>query len=292
MGSPRRSLNPATSLWYWRSVRSKPQSQSDFVQGGSLGVDAAVELLRADPSAVALVQDAYYAGTANEAASRFHASPEFAEVLKWTGSPEGKVVLDVGAGRGIATAAFLGAGAAHVHALEPGDGELVGRGAIASLELGDRVTIHSCGAETLPLPDASVDIIYVRQVLHHVHDLPQVLREFRRVCAPGGCIFATREHVAENEAERIAFLKRHPLHQLSGGENAFPLSHYLGAFTGAGCLDPIVLGPWDSLINAFPLLLEASELAHPLMPIVRRRLGGGRHGSPRCLGWSHCCSPC
>ncbi|RYG19972.1 methyltransferase domain-containing protein [bacterium] len=41
-------------------------------------------------------------------------------------------------------------------------------------------------AENLPFPDASFDLVTVRHAPHHFHDVPQFLREVRRVLAPGG----------------------------------------------------------------------------------------------------------
>lgn len=45
-------------------------------------------------------------------------------------------------------------------------------------------------SEALPLPDASVDIIASFQTIEHVANLPQTLREMRRVLKPGGVLFA------------------------------------------------------------------------------------------------------
>jgi SAM-dependent methyltransferase len=238
-----------------------------------MDVEKAIARLRADPSAQELVTYAYYDADARTAASRFAESEEFAEVLQWTGSVHDKTVLDAGAGRGIATMAFLRAGARRVHAVEPGCGSLVGRGAIESLDLGERVTVHAAGAESLPVADGSVDVIYARQVLHHIPDLDRAMREFRRVLAPGGVVFATREHVAETERERQAFLRRHPVHVLAGGENALPLGRYIQAFEQAGLHGVTVLGPWDSFINAFPTVTTKAQMSRPAEAVLARRLG-------------------
>jgi SAM-dependent methyltransferase len=45
-------------------------------------------------------------------------------------------------------------------------------------------------SEWLPLPDASVDVIASFQTIEHVADLPQTLREIRRVLKPDGLFFA------------------------------------------------------------------------------------------------------
>jgi ubiquinone/menaquinone biosynthesis C-methylase UbiE len=52
--------------------------------------------------------------------------------------------------------------------------------------LGLPVETVACDAEALPLPDASFDLVFGHAVLHHLPDLDQAFREFRRVLRPGG----------------------------------------------------------------------------------------------------------
>jgi SAM-dependent methyltransferase len=52
------------------------------------------------------------------------------------------------------------------------------------------LSLAQAPAEALPLPDASVDSVVSFQTLEHVADLPQTLRELRRVLVPGGTLFA------------------------------------------------------------------------------------------------------
>lgn len=54
------------------------------------------------------------------------------------------------------------------------------------------VTFTSGDAHALPFPDASFDVVHAHQLLQHVGDPIQVLREMRRVTKPGG-IVATRD---------------------------------------------------------------------------------------------------
>jgi hypothetical protein len=86
-------------------------------------------------------------------------------------------------------------------------------------------------------------------------------------------MFATREHVITTERERQAFLRRHPVHLLSGGEDAFPLARYIQAFEQAGLHGVTVLGPWDSFINAFPTVVTKAEMSRPAFAYIARRLG-------------------
>ncbi|KAI0754727.1 UbiE family methyltransferase [Daedaleopsis nitida] len=55
------------------------------------------------------------------------------------------------------------------------------------------VTFTPGDAHALPFPDASFDVVHSHQLLQHVADPVQVLREMRRVTKPGGVV-ATREN--------------------------------------------------------------------------------------------------
>ena len=168
-------------------------------------------------------------------AHRFEATGEFAAVRALLGDRlRGASVVDVGAGTGIASYAFARAGAAKVWAVEPDRSGEVGRGAMAKLMAGLPIEGVDAFGEQMPLPDACADIVYTRQVLHHAHDLPALLRECARLLKPGGVFLACREHVANSEDELRRFLESHPVHQLAGGEYAFTYQQYVSAITGAG----------------------------------------------------------
>ncbi|MDQ1741379.1 MAG: hypothetical protein QOE53_3031, partial [Pseudonocardiales bacterium] len=145
-----------------------------------MSLDEAIEHLRADPEQAELVRDAYLGADTAEAAARFEASGEFDEVVRVVGGFDGRDVLDVGAGTGIASRAIANTGARRVYALDPDPSELVGRGAMAKLA-NERIEVLDGVGESIPLPDESVDVVYGRQVLHHTQDLDAVAREARRV---------------------------------------------------------------------------------------------------------------
>jgi len=100
----------------------------------------------------------------------------------------GQRLLDVGAGPGTITADLAERVApGRVTALEATEeslalsrAELRARGIDADFVVGD---VHA-----LDLPDHSFDVVHAHQVLQHVADPVQALRELRRVCRPGGLV--------------------------------------------------------------------------------------------------------
>lgn len=100
----------------------------------------------------------------------------------------GLTLLDVGSGPGTITAdlaALVAPGAVtaveHTAAtLDLTRSELGDRGIAAEYVVGD---VHD-----LPFPDGTFDVVHAHQVLQHVADPVQALREMGRVCPPGGLI--------------------------------------------------------------------------------------------------------
>ena len=236
--------------------------------------DEAVRYMRGEQRYAELIRDSYLGADTLESARRFERSAEFVEVLKLVGTTlGGGKVLDIGAGAGIASWAFAATGAACVYALEPDPSEVIGRGALERL-VGDMpVAPLDARAEEIPLPDEEVDVVYLRQVLHHVSDLQPALRECARVLKTGGVLLACREHVVDDEEQLRVFLGRHPVHRLIGGEGAHRLGDYTGAIRAAGLRLEGALGPWDSVINAFPTVTSADELERFPHAYLERRLG-------------------
>jgi SAM-dependent methyltransferase len=100
-------------------------------------------------------------------------------------------LLDVGSGVGTITADFarrLAPG--HVTALEANAEALaLTRAEVQRQSLGN-VTFAVGDVHTLAFMDASFDIVHAHQVLQHVADPVQALREMKRVCKPGGVVAA------------------------------------------------------------------------------------------------------
>ncbi len=238
----------------------------------NMTIDQAIITLRSSPEHHQSVFDSYLNEDLAGAAKRFSESAEFREVLNLLGGVQGKAVLDLGAGTGIASFAFLGAGAAEVLAIEPDASDLVGRGAIERLCEGRCRVIDSFG-ESLPLPDGCVDIAYCRQVLHHTQGLNKVMSECFRILKPGGHLLACREHVVDDDEGLKVFLAAHMVHQLAGGENAYRLHEYESAIRAAGFARLRSLSEYRSVISAFPRFRSQDEVGQFSKQRLEAKLG-------------------
>lgn len=148
-------------------------------------IDEAIRQLRSDPGYADLVRDAYLGRDVLQSSLHFHASDEFAEVVRLLGRPvSGAVVVDLGAGSGIASRAFVKEGAASVVAIEPDPSDEVGQGAIRRLDAGSVHVIAAVG-EAIPLAGGTADLVYARQVLHHTREVAATVAECARVLRPG-----------------------------------------------------------------------------------------------------------
>jgi SAM-dependent methyltransferase len=94
--------------------------------------------------------------------------------------------LELGCGTGFFLLNLMQGGIAKrgtVTDLSPGMVEVAVRNAEG---LGLDVDGRVADAETIPMPDASVDLVVGHAVLHHIPDLDQAFREILRVLKPGG----------------------------------------------------------------------------------------------------------
>lgn len=243
------------------------------IRGRPLTFDQAIECLREDPEFGQLILDSYLESDLDSAASRFEISPEFQGVIDLLGGlTEGDVVLDLGAGRGLAARAFALRGA-RVIAVEPSMSVDTGAAAIQAITSNLKV-LPVCGVgEDLPIADGVVDVIYARQVLHHTRDLGRVLAECARALKLGGRFIACREHVVDGRRQLEMFLEGHPVHRLAANENAFPKEIYIDAIKAAGLSVELALGPWESLVNAFPAVRNREELENLPERLLEQRVG-------------------
>jgi 2-polyprenyl-6-hydroxyphenyl methylase/3-demethylubiquinone-9 3-methyltransferase len=102
------------------------------------------------------------------------------------GAWQGRRVIDVGCGGGFMSVALAERGA-QVRGVDPSEGSI--RAARAHADgLGLPLEFQVGAGEALPMEDASADAVICVDVLEHVADLAQVVREFSRVLKPGGVL--------------------------------------------------------------------------------------------------------
>ena len=64
----------------------------------------------------------------------------------------------------------------------------------------------------IPLPDASVDLVFCHQTLHHLVRQEETLKEFRRLLKPGGVLLLAESTKAYIHSWVIRLFFRHPMH--------------------------------------------------------------------------------
>jgi SAM-dependent methyltransferase len=159
--------DPEGELRFWT------EQWEPHLRGGSLFSPNGLELIGEDS-----VADSY------EGRRRQEARAQVRRVLDEAGIEDpdffsGRVVLDIGPGPvGFPEAC----GAAVSLAVEPLAPQLDAAGLLLR---GDAIYL-ACGAERIPLLDASVDVVVARNSLDHVVDPPAVLAEVVRILRPGG----------------------------------------------------------------------------------------------------------
>ncbi|MHA6763218.1 class I SAM-dependent methyltransferase [Streptacidiphilus sp. PAMC 29251] len=103
----------------------------------------------------------------------------------------GQDLLDVGCGPGTITADLAKAVAPGRVTAVDNSAEVLAQAERAVAEAGvTGVAFEVADVHALPFPDDSFDVVHAHQVLQHVADPVQALREMRRVCRPGGVVAA------------------------------------------------------------------------------------------------------
>lgn len=236
-----------------------------------ISTEEAVRWLISQPNSEAVVSNNYLESDIMVAAERFWRSEEFVETKRVLRIRPGLRVLEIGAGWGIASWAFAKEGCI-VTAVEPDKSDLIGTGAMRRLiqKSGVSFNIVDGFGENITESDF-YDVVYVRQVLHHVHDLGNFCCRAARVLKPGGRFLATREPVISKRSDLERFLNDHPVHHLTLDENAYLKSEYLAAFTKAGLAVVKTWGMRESPINSFPI--PRDHTMGELVNALGRRIG-------------------
>lgn len=119
-----------------------------------------------------------------------------AHLLGEFGLTAGMTVLDLGCGSGTFTLrmAHLVGDSGKVHAvdIQPTLVEKTRRRATAA-DLAHRIRFHSCSASKLPLPNDSLDMVFLIATLAEIPDKQAALAEVRRVLKPQGRLAVSEE---------------------------------------------------------------------------------------------------
>jgi ubiquinone/menaquinone biosynthesis C-methylase UbiE len=216
-----------------------------------------IQYIRTKPEYKKLVRESYLEEDLEVNVKRFSNSKEFSETLNIIRhyAQYAKRIADIGAGNGVSSVALAQRGY-EVVAVEPYESSTVGYGAIKILKQQlnlSNLTVLTDFGESISLPDASVDVVYVRQAMHHAADLRKFIAEAARILKSGGLFIGVREHIVYDEKDRQWFLESHPLQKFYGGENAYTVEEYSDAITRAGLKLEKVIPYFENVINYFPL---------------------------------------
>jgi SAM-dependent methyltransferase len=113
----------------------------------------------------------------------------------------GRTVLDLGCRSGAVTASFLAGN--RVTGLD------VDASALAQAAARGIVPVRASAEDPLPFDDASFDVVVAGELLEHVRDPHEVVRETRRVLRPGGTLVGSVPNAFRLQS-RLAFLAGTP----------------------------------------------------------------------------------
>jgi ubiquinone/menaquinone biosynthesis C-methylase UbiE/uncharacterized protein YbaR (Trm112 family) len=196
------------------------------------------------------------------------------ELMSLDGS---ETVLDLGAARTWAAKHFALRGCEVVALDIVADDQIgLGRGWALMERAGVEYHLVVGDSENLPLQPDSFDFVFAAAVLHHVSDLPLLLRNVYRVLKPGGALVAVNEPCISVSANPQHVLEQDAAEELAYGinENRPNLFDYLSAL-GDAALTAVDVFP----IQAYRLnneqlrawAMEMNVIATPLRQIAPRQ---------------------
>src|SRR6516165_1453450 len=105
-------------------------------------------------------------------------------ISRWLPKGDVSEILDIGCGTGRYSTALAAHFGARLVAVDPSEKVL----AEARKKATQRVRYERARGESLPLPDASVDLVFMSMVFHHFDEPDRAVRECRRILRRGGTV--------------------------------------------------------------------------------------------------------
>jgi SAM-dependent methyltransferase len=164
-------------------------------------------------------------------------SPLAEQFVEFVGVASGQQVLDVGCGSGALTSVLVSrVGVEHVSAVDPSESFVdVVRAAYPSID------VHLSGAESLPFPDGTFDLVLAQLVVHFMTDPVRGIAEMGRTARPGGVVAASVWDHAGDKGPLSAFWSvARSLDPSAPHESDLPgvaEGHLAELFTAAGLTD-------------------------------------------------------
>ena len=137
-------------------------------------------------------------------------------------------ILDVGCGRG--KSSCLLSERFHpqsIVALEA-DQDLLRITAATTKHCKSKMSLMHASATDIPMPDASVDMLFCHQTFHHSADQERAIREFFRVLRPGGVLLFAESTKRYIHSWMIRYLFRHPMEAQKTADEYIALIRHAG----------------------------------------------------------------
>jgi ubiquinone/menaquinone biosynthesis C-methylase UbiE len=125
--------------------------------------------------------------------------------------PQGGSLLDVGCGQGKSFRLLRDAFQPTRMLGLDADPHSIAISAAEAEREGIAVELHSADCAAIPLPDASIDIVFCHQTFHHLVEQERALAEFWRVLKPGGLLLFAESTKAYIDTWVIRWFFRHPM---------------------------------------------------------------------------------
>ncbi len=157
-------------------------------------------------------------------------------LVDFSGAGPDDTVLDVACGGGLVVCAFAQA-VRHATGIDVTPAMLDRARALAQRKGLGNVTWDQGDVQSLPYRDATFSIVVSRFTFHHFLDPLAVLKEMRRVCAPGGRVVVADVEAASDPIKAHEFNRMEKLRDPSH-VRAMPIAELKGLFSRVGLSAP------------------------------------------------------